>query len=169
MKPIIQDILGVSRTIVEAEHFVELWRTATEQAIYRTEDTNRLERFRDVVATYAVADQEAIESWSPDAWLDQITVEDFPDYVSRLREWLKTVPVFTIYIPVALPKTELRALAQELRQIKGDEWLLETKVDPNVLGGCAFIVDDVYHDYSLHGRLRRQPEVIAAVFAAYEN
>lgn len=169
MQAVIRDILQGSHTIVQAQHYVEIWRTLTEQAVFSTDNRSLTEKFDEAKENLSLVDQLVVEQWSPADWLATITPENFPTFVERLREWVVTIPAFVVYVPVELPPNALRDLTQLLRDAKGEDWLLEIKIDPNVIGGCAFIVDDVYHDYSLHGRLQQQPEIISEILDVYDK
>ena len=169
MRPLVHDILMVSYTIAQAQHYVEVWRALTEHALFTETEETTEERFAAAMQELPAEDQAAVAQWSPSEWLGQITVENFTTYVDRMRNWVNTVPVFTIYVPVELPASELKDIAKLITESKGDDWLLEAKIDPNVMGGCAYILDDHYYDYSLHGRLTRHPEVMTEIFNSYEQ
>ncbi len=169
MKLIIQDIIGVSISVLHAHHYLEVWRYLTEQAVFKNDNSSKEERFSQAMSRLSAEEKAVVAMWSPGEWLKDITDENFSTYVEGLREWINNVPLFTIYVPFELPREELVGFSEFLRSDNDKERLLEVKVDPNMIGGCAFIVDGVFYDYSLHGRLRRSPEIMSDIFNSYDE
>jgi F-type H+-transporting ATPase subunit delta len=56
---------------------------------------------------------------------------------------------------VALDDTQRQAVAEKLAQMTQKEVLLETHVDPSILGGLVVRIDHVVLDGSLQGQLMR--------------
>lgn len=68
-------------------------------------------------------------------------------------------------LTTVIPAPELERHLRELVQAEGYELILETKVDPTIIGGFIFTIDDLLLDASV----RRQIEVIRAQFVEKNN
>ena len=164
-----RNVLAISQTVEQAHHVVGVWQTVIEKALYSTgSDGALLTQYKQALADMTdSADRSLVEQLGTD-WLTTINQENFHEFLEEVREWLARVPTFVVYVPVELDDTGIGILHEWVRAEVGEEWLLELRVTANVLGGCAFIKDDHYHDYSLLGQLRKNPEMIAEIFSAYE-
>ncbi len=165
-----RNILESSTTADQAHHLLALWQEVMEQALYRADTAQTLlQRWRTAVADIEnEGDREILEQWDTE-WLTTIVPEEFPDFASEMQHWLQRVPTFVVYVPVALDAAGVELLHRWVQQEMGEEWLLDLRVSANTLGGCAFIADEHWHDYSLHGQLQRQPEAVREALRSYET
>ena len=167
MDAIHSNISNTSFTLDQVHHQVEVWRSVVEAAIFQETKKPLAQRYHTAVAQLSAADRRLVEQWDETQWLEQITPETFTTYVERLRAWADSVPTLVVYVPVELPELEIGMLAAEVRAQLSGQHVLDMRIDPNVTGGCAFIHQEQYYDYSLHGRLMQQPKVLSEIFNAY--
>jgi hypothetical protein len=87
----------------------------------------------------------------------------------QLNEEAKTLTPLTTYFAFSLPETELVNITQSLRKNYQRPILLDAKIDPNLIAGCAFIVNGVYKDYSVRKKIEDNKQTILAEFERYLN
>ena len=71
----------------------------------------------------------------------------------RLLDEHRGVAQATVVTAVSLSEDERRAVAQRLQELTGKEIVLETQVDPEILGGLVARIGDRVIDGSTRGRL----------------
>ena len=167
MESIRADISHTSFTLTQLQHQVELWRELVETALFSNTSNTALERYQAAVARLPKTERQLVKQWDASQWLEKIDPETFTTYVERLREWAASVQAFVVYVPVELSELEEGILASAVRTQYDPESFVDVRIDPNVTGGCAFIHNEQYYDYSLHGELKRRPEVMSEIFNAY--
>ncbi len=167
MEAIYSDITKTSFTLTHVQHQVEVWRSLVESALFHEDDATPLERYAAAVSELPTTEQQLVAQWNPDQWLPTISTESFAHFLENLRVWAASVKTLVVYVPIELPELEVGLLAQTVRETYGPDSFVDVRIDPNVTGGCAFIVDEQYHDYSLHGQLKRHPEIMTEIFNTY--
>ena len=167
MEAICTDISKTSYTLTQVQHQVEVWRSVVETALFHETDETAQERYDAAVANLAKDEQEVAAQWDSTQWLPRITTETFSNYLEQLRAWAASVKTLVVYVPVELPGAEVSMLAQAVRSTYAEDSFIDVRIDPNVTGGCSFIVGEQYYDYSLHGQLKRYPEIMSEIFNAY--
>ncbi len=81
----------------------------------------------------------------------KIKAEDY----NAARDEIKAIEPLYFYLPFELPEEEILKISSKLRRDYGKQFLIETRVDPQLLGGCALSYKGVYKDYSLKDRLNK--------------
>ena len=81
----------------------------------------------------------------------KIAVKDY----EAAREEIKAIEPLHLTLPFELPDTELQIISNKLRQDYGPRFLIETKIDPALLGGCTMSYKGVYKDYSIKNKLKQ--------------
>jgi F0F1-type ATP synthase delta subunit len=87
--------------------------------------------------------------------------------LNELHQAVDALPVMTLYIPVAFPEVELAGIAQWARQECAPLLLLDIHIDSQVVGGCAFVWNDRYHDFSFKTQVKKYPGVITQQLSTY--
>ncbi len=85
----------------------------------------------------------------------------------ELGEDLQKVPVLTILVPVELPEDKLSELGAWVRDQFKKQLILEVKINPGLIGGCALIWKGVYKDYSVKASIQVQQKEILGNFKRY--
>lgn len=70
------------------------------------------------------------------------------------RATIEAIEPLYLYLACDLPQEEVTKIAQKLRKDYGKDFLIETKVQPELIGGCAMSYKGVYKDYSLKGKIQ---------------
>lgn len=93
-------------------------------------------------------------------WFDQFNNQLNPsNYYKILNNIIKDInnlPTITIYIPFALPPREAEKLGRWLRENVHPQVMLELRLDPTVIGGCALAWQGRYKDYSLRRLFKKR-------------
>lgn len=167
MDSICTDITKTSFTLTQVQHQVEIWRDLVETALFSSTTETSLDRYRTAVNQLPPVERRLVEQWDETKWLERITTETFTTYVEQLRDWATSVRTLIIYVPVELPELEEGLLASAVRSEYDPESFIDVRIDPNVTGGCTFIHEEQYYDYSLHGRLKKDPAVMSEILNTY--
>ncbi len=89
--------------------------------------------------------------------------------LGNLEKEIKKMSTLTLFIAFSMPDEEVNRLGVWLRMvmITRPNLLLEIKIDPNLLAGCALSWKGIYRDYSLRQRIETNKEKIIANLKNY--
>ena len=165
-----RNILRTSTTVDQAHYWLDVWQRVAEQAMFTADKSVTIsERYQEAILALENAEEKkTLLDWDKD-WLSVVNPEEFPEYVAEMRAWLKHVPTFVLYVPALLDAAGVKMIHDWVIREMGEEWLMDLRVSANTLGGCAFITNERYYDYSLHGQLQRNPEVVRETLRSYEK
>lgn len=74
------------------------------------------------------------------------------DPYSKIEEYtkkIKELPELTLFLSFTPDEPNLAMLINWLRKEVNPSLLVNIKLEPHLGAGCAFIIDGVYHDYSI--------------------
>lgn len=91
---------------------------------------------------------DVMNSWS-DLFYTSFTSENFNTLIDEIEKEFEKLPIVVMYVPISLPFDEIKKLGEWVRTNITANVLMDVKVDPEVVGGCAFVWNGVYHDFSL--------------------
>lgn len=74
-----------------------------------------------------------------------------------------------LYIPTLLPSEETKKIGEWMRTNVTKTVLLDLKVDRFSTGGCAFVWNGVYYDFSLRYFLKKKEKEIAQMIRSYRK
>lgn len=80
---------------------------------------------------------------------NQFSADNFRQLLNQLKEEEKNRPHITIYVATLLPPIEIEKLGKWARDNVAPGIFMDIEIDGGVVGGCAFVWNGVYHDYSL--------------------
>lgn len=83
--------------------------------------------------------------------------------LANLDNDLKQIQVITCFTAVHVPEDRLEPLVSKLRQDIGPNVILETRIDPNIIGGCVIIYKGLVKDYSIRNKIASQKSQILQV------
>lgn len=84
-----------------------------------------------------------------DNFYGMFSADNFRNVLDDVREEEKNRPHITLYVATLLPPIEVEKLGKWARNNIAPGIFLNLQIDNNVIGGCAFAWNGVYHDYSL--------------------
>lgn len=155
-------------TVVSMHRRIALLKELLEEVVYEdAASESGAKRWADAVAALAAPDDRAALQALGTEWVDTVDTQNLGTTVQQLRETVSAAPTMTVYVPVAFDAAAEESLGTWCRREIAPDLLLELTVDPAVVGGCAFVREHTYHDYSFASRLRHTPEAIPRVINAY--
>ena len=105
------------------------------------------------------------------AWGDEVFshfgASNMREQISALQKSIDALPVMTLYIPITFPESELATMAVWCREQFAPQLLFDVQIDPQVVGGCAFVWNDTYHDFSFRAQSKKIPGVITEHLNTY--
>lgn len=102
-----------------------------------------------------------------DKTLALLTRENVYQETETASDKILSIKPLIVYLPFELLYQEVQKLGQHLRTTYGKNFLVEVKIDPNLIAGCALVWKGVYKDYSLRQKIQEQKEKILQVFRSY--
>ena len=106
-------------------------------------------------------------------WLTEImpflklTKENFSDTFAALEEKAQNIHSLIIFVPVLLPDTEIDTLGEKIRIDYGNNFVIDIRLDPGLIGGAALAWGGIYKDYSIKERIKEKKESIIETFQKY--
>lgn len=76
------------------------------------------------------------------------------------RDEIDKIEVLTIVLPYELPAGSLKKIGREVKEINGSGILLDFKIDPKLIGGCALVYKGKMRDYSMKAALEEKSSQI---------
>lgn len=85
----------------------------------------------------------------PDESLAHLNRDTFQGILEEINKAVAHMPEAVMYVPVVLPPEEVQKLCAWFRKNVAPDAYLDINIDGGVVGGCAFVWNGVYHDFSL--------------------
>jgi hypothetical protein len=146
---------------------LSLLRECAEVALFTDQSVDTAKAFQVALSNRAQKeDVVAMETWAME-FVTSCTVNTLHTQLSVLQDAVDTLPVLTLYVPVLLPEVELATMAKWCREEVVQNVLFAIHVDAKVVGGCAFVWNDAYHDFSFTARSKKHPDLITQKLHSY--
>ncbi len=119
---------------------------------------------RDVAQDVDDDSMEAISEWLRDfekAALQPIIVYEALDTV---EEEIVGLPTVTVYVPIRFSKIHVKRFGEWFRSNVQPNIMLNIRIDSSTAGGCSFVWQNVYHDFSFRYYARKEHEQIVSAF-----
>lgn len=114
-------------------------------------------------------DGQSLAQWDKE-FFSEFTPENVYARFNKLKEEAKKLPVITVYLPFNPDYDDIVRIGIWLRKTLADPRIvMDIKINPNLLGGCAYVWKGVYHEFSLHHFVKKNKEEIKKVFEEYER
>ncbi len=104
-----------------------------------------------------------------DEFFTQFSRENVYAKLKVLADEANELPILSLYVSYEPNSYETGQLGEWCRKNVDPKLLLELHIDPIILGGCAFVWNGLYRDYSLGYYLRQKKSEIAEIFEKYEK
>lgn len=151
--PLLQRILLHTYTKSDFYRTLDVVQEYLEHAFYNTDDTDdsnhteRLVRYAESQGDILVA--EHLKGWGEPV-LSVFTRENLYEKLKELRNAFEGLPEIVVYAPVLFGKEEVLTIGTWCRENLDRNIVLNMQVEPTVVGGCAFVWNGTYHDFSLN-------------------
>lgn len=159
MLDISQQILNQTYTRALALKRVELLRIVVNQRLFS-------KAIKETPTDLSEEDQAWINSLG-EGLFKQFNKDTAIKLISTIEDEINTIQPLTLFVPVELPKREIEAIGQQLRQAYGPTFLFEVKLNPLLIAGAALVWKGIYKDYSLHQKIADNHSAILAKFKEY--
>lgn len=112
------------------------------------------------------SDVQALKEWGDDVW-NEFHSHNLVKQIEQLRKEGEILPSFTLYVPVVFDEESTKEIGLWCRENIDPRILLELIVEASVVGGCAFVSKDTYHDFSLHEAMNNSTGVVRELLNSY--
>lgn len=109
------------------------------------------------------------------AWLSSLGADFYGQFnpqnvyelMDQVEKKLNTLQVLVIYLPFEIPQGEVVRVGGKLRAEYGQNFLVDFKIDPNLIAGCALVWNSIYKDYSVRQRIEDNRAQIINIIRGY--
>jgi hypothetical protein len=110
----------------------------------------------------------AVAAWG-DEVLDAYSADNLYERIQELKHTVRSFPKLTLYVPVRFSAAQIERIGQWCRtQIQADI-MLDLKIDPGAVGGCAFAYNNAFHDVSFSYYSNKERAAIVSLIRSYGN
>ncbi|OGE27009.1 hypothetical protein A3H85_01245 [Candidatus Daviesbacteria bacterium RIFCSPLOWO2_02_FULL_40_8] len=114
-------------------------------------------------------------SESDSAWLSSLGTEFYAQFnqqniyqmIEALEKQVKSIQPLIIYLPFEIPEGEVVRIGMKIRTDLGKNLLLNFKVDPTLIAGCAIVWNSQLRDYSARARINQNKPQILSIIKEY--
>lgn len=134
-------ILEDTFTLSQLTRRVNLLKEVTSKKVFGGESTN-LEEYiqREDLAWLKVL---------PPNFFSAFNKENFTTTFLELEKYISWIKPLVVHLPFDLPTDEIKKLGTYLRKNFASVMVMDIKIDPSLIGGCALVWNGVYKDYSI--------------------
>jgi hypothetical protein len=159
-----QKILSNSYTKGDIARRLRFLRQYLETCFFKPDETD-MTKF--LLSEHATTDDiDAFISWGK-TFFDGFTKENAYKIIEDIEKYIKTMPMISLYIPYEPVPAELVKLGKWFRANVRETILIDMKIDPTLLGGCAFVWQGNYRDYSLRYYMEKKRDEITKLVESY--
>jgi|SRR3989344_2857385 len=108
----------------------------------------------------------AASTWGDDV-LNSFTPENVYVRIKELKQAIEALPEIVLYVPAVFSVEHVASLGTWCRAHVRAHILLQFIVEPTVAGGCAFVIDNVYHNFSLSYFMRKSHKELIELVRTY--
>ena len=87
--------------------------------------------------------------------------------IEALEKQVKSIQPLIIYLPFEIPEGEVVRIGMKIRTDLGKNLLLNFKVDPTLIAGCAIVWNSQLRDYSARARINQNKPQILSIIKEY--
>lgn len=110
-----------------------------------------------------------LENWNSTFIEESIQPLVVFEALDAVQEDVSGLPSVTLYLPVRFTPEHIEKFGIWFRENIQPNILLSLHIDPRATGGCSFIWNNVYYDFSLRYYMDKQREDIVASFNKYTH
>jgi len=165
--PLLETLCATTYTVADMRRRLGLLQEGVEVALFNNQTTDTVAAIKAAVSERGKeSDVAAMMEWTDDVFA-QFTASNIRERITALQQAVDALPVMTLYIPVAFPVADLAAMATWCREECAPQLLFDVRIDPRMAGGCAFVWNDTYHDFSFRAQSKNHPGVITKQLQTY--
>ena len=154
-------------TVADMQRRLGLLRQCIETSLFTESDIPFLEVCtNNLLQEKNTEDAQAVIAWG-ETVLTSFTHDTVGTKMSAIQTAIDDLPVLTLYIPTEFPSEEIRTIGQWCRAQCDASLLMNVHIDPDVVGGCAFVWNDAYHEFSFRTRIKEHVGIITTTLSDY--
>lgn len=156
--------MGGRRKKTSLSSMTKLSEWILENCYTRTEALAKLRTFNDLGQKRIFSNSQESEDdrnggFDHDLWKD-LNERNFNRTVEKSEEEIKSFPVLTVCLARELPEAEMRMLEEFIQKSFSEKFLIDFRIDSELISGCAIVWRGKYRDFSVRERLQRESEEI---------
>lgn len=113
------------------------------------------------VSEYTVA---VLEEWDRAFKREKLSDREVYDALDHIEEEVSKLPSVVVYVPIRFTHEYVARFGRWFRANVQPNIFLKLHTDPRVAGGCAFVWNDRYHDFSLRFFIHKNRKAIVDMF-----
>lgn len=172
MPSLLDTICVTTFTITDLHRRLGLLQECLEEVMYhgdRMSTQTRTEMCRAYATKIATTDDaRVLSTWGEQVW-ESFTFKNLVEGVALLKRESDVLPQMVLYTPVVFDAAALELVGRWLRESVNPKLMLEVHVDASVTGGCAFVANSTYYDFSFRHLLTSQKGLVANLLSSYEK
>jgi len=164
---LLETLCATTYTVADMRRRLGLLQEGAEVALFNNQTTDTVAAIKAAVSERGKeGDVAAMVEWTDDVFA-QFTASNIRERITALQQAVAALPIMTLYIPVAFPAKDLAAMATWCREACAPQLLFDVRINPRMAGGCAFVWNDTYHDFSFVAQSKKHPGVITKQLQTY--
>lgn len=108
-----------------------------------------------------------IEEWGNEVFAI-FSAENIYNQIRDLKEMVENLPELVLYVPVDITGKNIESIGQVVREKFGAQVMIDLMIESNALGGCAFVWNGKYHDFTLNYFLKEKQSEVANLIRSYD-
>ena len=100
-------------------------------------------------------------------FLSDFQKETFYQSIGKIEQLVSQIKPLTIYISFPADEESIKNIGIKVRETYSQKVVIDLKYDPDLIGGCAFIWNGVYRDYSIRNTLKLDREKLLESFKSF--
>ena len=168
MEEALLEICANTYTATDIHRRLSLLQECVEEVVYHAHAKGILKEEALAFAKTIMSplDVQAFSEWGDSVW-GLFSPHAVAEVIQALKAQSEMLPMLKLYVPVLFEPEKVASLGQWAREQIAPHILLEMHIDPAVTGGCAFVFNDTYHDYSLHRAFAAHKGVVRELLNTY--
>ncbi len=104
----------------------------------------------------------------PPDFTKDINKDNIDQIFADLEKETKNIKSLVVFIPTEFPSQTVKDITNKLRIDYGPNFLIDLKIDPNLIAGCSLVWNGIYKDYSLRAKINESREDILSILKAWK-
>jgi hypothetical protein len=100
-------------------------------------------------------------------FLSEFQKETFYQTMGKIEQLVQKITPFTIYLAFEPAEEQVNQIGTKVREMFTQKLIIDIKLDPEIIGGSAFIWNGVYKDYSIRNTLKMDREKLLQSFKSF--
>lgn len=165
---LIKDVLYNTYTLSEARYRLGILGKALEKKFFSVRDGEDIEKLlREVAHSSRETDAKAAAEWN--SFFDELTAENLYETIREVSEKVDSLPSITLYVTRAPDDDSVVEIGKWLRENIRENMMIDLRIDPWVAGGCAFVWNNRYYDYSFKYFAEQHKQELQEMIESYNK